>query len=123
MAGRAGDLMQMSSYARVCISYVIVRDEYILWVFRGDKLPHMTVSIKCALSIIQSFCVHDFLLFMAFLVCFHLVFVALNVPPPYFPAGVSRLVTPLSPAQKFLIWGKEKELFQTCEKISFFIML
>lgn len=108
MAGRAGDLMQMSSYARVCISYVIVRDEYILWVFRGGKLPHMTVSIKCALSIIQSFSVHAFHLFVVFLMCFPLVFVALMVPPPYFPEGAARLVTPLSPAQKFLIWGKEK---------------
>lgn len=97
--------------------------KYMLWAFHDDKLPHMVVSIKCTMSIIQSFCVHDFPLLVAFLMCFSLVFVALNAPPPYFPAGVSRLVTPLSPAQKFLIWGKEKELFQTCEKISFFIML
>lgn len=101
-------IMQMLAYMRVCISSMIVRDEYILWAFCGDKLPHMTLSIKCTMSIIQSFCVHGFPLFIAFLMCFHLVFAALNAPPPYFPAGVSRLVTPLSPAQKFLIWGEGK---------------
>ena len=123
MAGCAGDLMQMASYARVCISSMIMRDEYMLWAFCGGGLLYAAVSTKCMASIIQSFCVHDSPLFIAFSMCFHLVFVALDVPPPYFPAGVSRLVTPLSPAQKFLIWWKEKELFQTCEKISFFIML
>ena len=66
MAGRAGDLMQMLAYMRVCISSMIVRDEYILWAFCGDKLPHMTLSIKCTMSIIQSFYVHDFPLFIAF---------------------------------------------------------
>ena len=76
MAGRAGDLMQMLAYMRVCISSMIVRDEYILWAFCGDKLPHMTLSIKCTMSIIQSFSVHAFPLFMAFLMRFPLVFVA-----------------------------------------------
>lgn len=70
MAGRAGDLMQMASYTRVCISSAIMRDEYILWAFCGDKLLCAVVSIKCASSTIQSFCVHNFPLLMAFLMCF-----------------------------------------------------
>lgn len=68
--------MQMLAYMRVCISPVIVRDEYILWVPRGDDLLYATVSIKCMMSIIQSFSVHAFPLFMAFLMRFPLVFVA-----------------------------------------------
>ena len=76
MAGRAGDLMQMASYARVCIPSMIMCGKYILWAFRDDELPHMAVSIKCTMSIIQSFCVHNFPLFMAFLMRFPLVFVA-----------------------------------------------
>lgn len=75
MAGRAGDLMQMTSYARVCISSMIMCGKYILRAFRDDKLPYMVVSIKCTMSIIQSFCVHAFPLFMVFLACFPLVFV------------------------------------------------
>ncbi len=75
MAGRAGDLMQIASYARVCISSMIVRDEYILWAFRGAKLLYAAVYIKCTMSIIQSFSVHAFPLFMAFLMRFPLVFV------------------------------------------------
>lgn len=58
MAGRAGDLMQMASYARVCIPSMIMRGKYILWAFRGDKLLYMVVSIKCTMSIIQSFYAH-----------------------------------------------------------------
>ena len=75
MADSVRDIMQMTSYTRVCISFAIICGKYILWASRGDKLPHMTVSIKCALSIIQSFCVHAFPLFMVFLACFPLVFV------------------------------------------------
>lgn len=65
-AWRAGDLMQMIAYMRVCISSMIMCGKYILWAFRDDKLPYMVVSIKCAMSIIQSFYVHDFPLFIAF---------------------------------------------------------
>lgn len=75
MEGRARDLMQMASYARVCIPSMIMRGKYILWLFRGDKLLYMVVSIKYTMSIIQSFCVHAFPLFMVFLACFPLVFV------------------------------------------------
>lgn len=84
MAGRAGDLMQMASYARVCISSMIMRDEYMLWAFCGGGLLYAAVSTKCMASIIQSFCAHDFLLFVAFLMCFHLVFVRWMYPLPIF---------------------------------------
>lgn len=106
---RGGSNADARVYARVYLS-MIMCGKYILWAFCGDKLPHMTLSIKCTMSIIQSFCVHDFLLFMAFLVCFHLVFVALNVPPPYFPAGVSRLVTPPLSRAKIFDLGEGKRV-------------
>ena len=72
---RGGSNADARVYARVYLS-VIMCGKYILWAFRGDKLPYMAVSIKCTMSIIQSFSVHAFPLFMAFLMRFPLVFVA-----------------------------------------------
>lgn len=69
---RGGSNADARVYAQV-YSGAIMCGKYILWAFRDDELPHMAVSIKCAMSIIQSFCVHDFPLFMAFLMCFPLV--------------------------------------------------
>ena len=72
---RGGSNADARVYARVYLS-MIMCSKYILWAFCGDKLLYAAVSIKCAVSIIQSFYVHDLPLFMAFLMCFPLVFVA-----------------------------------------------
>ena len=123
MAGRAGDLIQMLAYMRVCIYLwsCAVSIYYGRFVMTSCHIWQCPLSAHCPLynRFVYTISLYSWRFWCVF-VCF---FVALNVPPPYFPAGVSRLVTPLSPAQKFLIWGKEKEPFQTCEKISIFIML
>ena len=72
---RGGSNADARVYARVYLS-MIMCGKYILWAFCGDKLLYAAVSIKCAVSIIQSFSVHAFPLFMAFLMRFPLVFVA-----------------------------------------------
>ena len=113
-----GYIMQMASYARVCIGP---------WPCAASIYYGRFVVISCCMwqCPLSAQCpLYNRLMYMISLCSwrFWCVFICFLLrwwyPLPIF----QRLVTSLSPAQKFLIWGKEKELFQTCEKISFFIM-
>ena len=80
---RGGSNADARVYARAYLS-MIMCGKYILWAFCGDKLLYAAVSIKCTMSIIQSFSVHAFPLFVVFLMCFTLAFLHWWYPLPIF---------------------------------------